>query len=315
VPARPDNAAVSSDPRRLREVLDAAGYAEPTVLAALGLPRLPDARGMERRMLLHRTRGGSPLETLVRLLLLGEPVDEPAFLSAWRRRRSPTGRAPAWSRRTVTSSVRCCGCDRTAGCFSPTTPLAARASRYSAARQPSLAEGWSLERLTPPSRLFGANGLRTGPDGRVYIAQVTGSQISALDPATGRTAQYTAASKARMPNARMLDNGSDNALIDDFLDPAFGCTPFEAPDLANHGAMTTSQALDELLVNLLLDEQAAAGRAALAAVEVDGVEGAGHGQVEVGVGEDDVGALAAQLQRHALHALGGGAHDDLAHLG
>jgi sugar lactone lactonase YvrE len=34
--------------------------------------------------------------------------------------------------------------------------------------------------------LFGANGLRTGPDGRVYVAQVTGSQISALDLATGR---------------------------------------------------------------------------------------------------------------------------------
>ena len=60
------------------------------------------------------------------------------------------------------------------------------ASRYSAARQPCLAEGWGLQRVTPPSRLFGANGLRTGPDGRVYIAQVTGSQISALDPATGR---------------------------------------------------------------------------------------------------------------------------------
>jgi sugar lactone lactonase YvrE len=58
--------------------------------------------------------------------------------------------------------------------------------RYSATCRPSLAEGWSLERVTPPSRLFGANGLRTGPDGRVYIAQVTGSQISALDPATGR---------------------------------------------------------------------------------------------------------------------------------
>ncbi|HET7073499.1 MAG TPA: gluconolaconase [Mycobacterium sp.] len=58
--------------------------------------------------------------------------------------------------------------------------------RYLAARQPSLAEGWSLTRLTPPSRLFGANGLRTGPDGRVYIAQVTGSQISALDVTTGR---------------------------------------------------------------------------------------------------------------------------------
>lgn len=66
------------------------------------------------------------------------------------------------------------------------TGLSQDASRYSAARPPSLAEGWTLERLTPPSRLFGANGLRTGPDGRVYIAQVTGSQISALDPATGR---------------------------------------------------------------------------------------------------------------------------------
>jgi sugar lactone lactonase YvrE len=53
--------------------------------------------------------------------------------------------------------------------------------RYPAAKPFSLAEGWSLERLVPPSPLFGANGLRTGPDGRVYIAQVTGSQISALD--------------------------------------------------------------------------------------------------------------------------------------
>jgi sugar lactone lactonase YvrE len=58
-------------------------------------------------------------------------------------------------------------------------------SRYPAAN-PSVAEGWRLERLTAPSRLFGANGLRTGPDGRVYVAQVTGSQISALDLATGQ---------------------------------------------------------------------------------------------------------------------------------
>ncbi|WP_280399800.1 SMP-30/gluconolactonase/LRE family protein [Nocardia carnea] len=50
---------------------------------------------------------------------------------------------------------------------------------------PKLADGWRLDRLTPPSRLFGANGLRTGPDGRIYVAQVTGSQISALDIETG----------------------------------------------------------------------------------------------------------------------------------
>ncbi len=57
-------------------------------------------------------------------------------------------------------------------------------SRY-IATNPTTAEGWQLERLTTPSRLFGANGLRTGPDGRIYVAQVTGSQISAMDLADG----------------------------------------------------------------------------------------------------------------------------------
>nr|WP_236984567.1 MULTISPECIES: SMP-30/gluconolactonase/LRE family protein [Mycobacterium] len=57
--------------------------------------------------------------------------------------------------------------------------------RYPVAYTPAVAEGWTLTRLTEPSRLFGANGIRTGPDGRIYIAQVTGSQISALDVETG----------------------------------------------------------------------------------------------------------------------------------
>ncbi|MFP1155150.1 SMP-30/gluconolactonase/LRE family protein [Mycobacterium sherrisii] len=62
-------------------------------------------------------------------------------------------------------------------------------SRYAAADSGAapidVAAGWELQRVTAPSRLFGANGLRTGPDGRIYIAQVTGSQISALDHRTG----------------------------------------------------------------------------------------------------------------------------------
>ena len=57
--------------------------------------------------------------------------------------------------------------------------------RYSASKPLQTAAGWSVERCTPPSRLYGANGLRTGPDGRVYVAQVAGSQISALDVGTG----------------------------------------------------------------------------------------------------------------------------------
>ena len=58
-------------------------------------------------------------------------------------------------------------------------------ARYTAPN-PTAVEGWRLDRLTAPSRLFGANGLRTGPDGRIYVAQVTGSQISALDLDTGQ---------------------------------------------------------------------------------------------------------------------------------
>ncbi|MGB8363784.1 MAG: hypothetical protein WCE20_04525 [Rhizomicrobium sp.] len=60
-----------------------------------------------------------------------------------------------------------------------------QSGRYKAAGPASLAEGWTLERLTPPSRLFGANGLRTGADGRIYVAQVAGSQVSAIDVDTG----------------------------------------------------------------------------------------------------------------------------------
>ena len=70
--------------------------------------------------------------------------------------------------------------------------IAAQPSRYGLTRPVAVAEGWRLEQVTAPSRLFGANGLRTGPDGRVYIAQVTGSQISALDPATGHLETFSA---------------------------------------------------------------------------------------------------------------------------
>jgi sugar lactone lactonase YvrE len=57
--------------------------------------------------------------------------------------------------------------------------------RYTAAKPLGLADGWNQQKLTEPSRLYGANGVRTGPDGRIYVAQVSGSQISAIDVETG----------------------------------------------------------------------------------------------------------------------------------
>ncbi len=62
----------------------------------------------------------------------------------------------------------------------------------------------------------------------------------------GQTAQFNAANAAAMPAATKLVNGSDNALISDFLDPTLGCTAFTAPDLSQGGTPSTSQALNEL---------------------------------------------------------------------
>ncbi len=70
--------------------------------------------------------------------------------------------------------------------------MSLQANRYPEASAPAVAEGWRLERVTGPSRLFGANGLRTGPDGRIYVAQVTGSQISALDLDSGEVRTVSA---------------------------------------------------------------------------------------------------------------------------
>jgi len=68
-----------------------------------------------------------------------------------------------------------------------------------------------------------------------------------LNPATGQTAQDTTSNASNIPGSTLLLNGSDNTLLDLFMDPVLGCTPFEVPDLANNDQPTSSQALDELL--------------------------------------------------------------------
>ena len=68
-----------------------------------------------------------------------------------------------------------------------------------------------------------------------------------LTVAHGRTALNSAANRARLgAGATVLTNGSDNGLLDAYIDPALGCTPFTAPDLADPGSAVTSLALNEL---------------------------------------------------------------------
>ncbi len=68
-----------------------------------------------------------------------------------------------------------------------------------------------------------------------------------LANARGRTAQANAAGRAALGNgATDLFNGSDNRLLDAFIDPALGCTPWTAPDGAADNQPATSLPLNEL---------------------------------------------------------------------
>jgi hypothetical protein len=67
-----------------------------------------------------------------------------------------------------------------------------------------------------------------------------------LTRADGQTAQDTAANRQSLTGAATLFNGSDNGLLDLFVDPALGCSPWEVPNLADGGAPAPALPLDEL---------------------------------------------------------------------
>jgi hypothetical protein len=78
------------------------------------------------------------------------------------------------------------------------------------------------------------------PGGNVTAAYV-------LNPITGQTAQDTTANAGNIAGATLLFSRGGNDLLDQFLDPVLGCTPFQAPDLANNDVPASSPALDEIL--------------------------------------------------------------------
>ena len=46
----------------------------------------------------------------------------------------------------------------------------------------------------------------------------------------------------------LLHGNSANAVLDQYVDPILGCTPFEAPDLSHANVPAFSEALDEIAV-------------------------------------------------------------------
>lgn len=66
----------------------------------------------------------------------------------------------------------------------------------------------------------------------------------------GSTVQDTAANRAKFPDATVINNASDEALIGDIVDPLIGCTPFKVKSLDDPGTLVSSLATQELQAGL-----------------------------------------------------------------
>jgi hypothetical protein len=112
--------------------------------------------------------------------------------------------------------------------------------------------------LNPPSPGTAKDGqpcLTTRDFGLVDQDQSDNVTAEYLATPDGRTAQETAANSKALKGGTTLLNGSDNLLLTKFEDPALGCTPWTAPDLADPGHQVTSLALNELQANQLPNDQ------------------------------------------------------------
>jgi hypothetical protein len=68
-----------------------------------------------------------------------------------------------------------------------------------------------------------------------------------LNPLTGQTAQDDSTYRSYVEGATLVQGNSANAVLDQYVDPILGCTPFEAPDLSNANVPAFSEALDEIV--------------------------------------------------------------------
>ena len=64
-------------------------------------------------------------------------------------------------------------------------------------------------------------------------------------------AQDYKTNKDKFPNFKILGNGNDNRLLNNFINVAIGCQSFTAPDLVDNTILRSSLALNEIQANLL----------------------------------------------------------------
>ncbi len=103
--------------------------------------------------------------------------------------------------------------------------------------------------LAVPRPGTGADGLpclTTRSFGLVDQDQSDNVTAQYLITSQGQLAQDTAANRQQLAGATVLSNGSDNGLLTFIMDPALGCSPWLAPDLADGGALAPALPLNEL---------------------------------------------------------------------
>ena len=67
-----------------------------------------------------------------------------------------------------------------------------------------------------------------------------------LNPLTGQTAQDNTTYQSYIAGSTLVHGNSANAVLDQYVDPILGCTPFEVPDLSSANVPAFSEALDEI---------------------------------------------------------------------
>jgi hypothetical protein len=108
--------------------------------------------------------------------------------------------------------------------------------------------------LVPPPLGIAKNGLECPTTRDFSVVDMDpndNTTTSYLALPNGQTAQDTAANRARLKHATVLLNPSDEGLLGLFLDPALGCKPWMAPNLADPGHLTTAVPLNELQARFL----------------------------------------------------------------
>ena len=133
-------------------------------------------------------------------------------------------------------------------------------SRYRAQRPPAVAEGWRLERATPPSRMFGANGLRTGADGRLYVAELVGSRISAVDPDSGSVDVVCAMGGGIISPDDLAFDDQGNMYITEFMDDRLTVRAANGQVRVMHGEVPGANGITMHNGKLYIDECRLGGR-------------------------------------------------------